>query len=319
MDDSEKMEGGAPEAKTARRRLRRQLEIVFAILALGTIGWIWYSKAAKLTTLEKAHQERLLTEQERIKHELVAEGKSQARELERLREGHRTRLNDPAVIDGSKAQAARAAEWERRQAHDPQFARSLPERNLIAMEKLGADPGLSAQTALEKVAILSSPPGSRLEVIPDGELFAIKVAYRMAARTYGESGAATKHTSRSTMRAEIRQISAQVVRDLFTYCGSRGISSVALTCNKTTHSTLIPPGTTAEEEKILRAAAKKTQSRLYRVVIDAPAARNISNWARATDEDILGVVKVDFDGIESLHFSAVPEVDAVEADEPLLF
>ena len=302
-----------------RKRIRKWIETIVALVALAAIGADWMVKNANLSALEKAAGERLAADEERLRSVETADAEQSARELAKLEAEHQARMSDPTILDGSKARAAREEEWKRRLAHDPKLALSLAERKLIEMEKLGADAQISARAALEKVAELSAPRGSRIEVTSEGDQFAVKVAYKMSALTYGESGAATKHETRASMRAEVRELSAQIVRDLFTYCGSRGISSISLTCNHTLLSTLIPLGATAEEKQTLERRAKKTQSKLYRVIVEGPTARNISNWQRASDEEVLRLLKVDFDGIESVHLSGARSVDHSESDEPLLF
>ncbi len=292
---------------------------LMALAAMGFIGWEWAAKASKVTALQQSLDTRYTARRERLESEAADEEKKVQIELHQMNTEHARRMKDAAVLDGSMAREAHAAEWRRRQAHDPGMARSATERSLLQMEQLGADTQLSAQSALEKVAALATPPGSRIEVTKVGNLFAVKVAYRMAALTAGESGSATKHTTKAGMRAEIRQISAQVTRDLFAYCGSRGISSISLTCNHTTMSWLVPQGATEKEKDILRSRATKTQSKLYRVVLDGASARNISNWRRASDEEILKLLRLDYDGIDSIEISQEANVDTTEAAEPLIF
>ncbi len=287
--------------------------------AVGFIGWEWAAKASKFTALERPLHTRHTTQVEQVKSAAAAEMEAIQRELKSFEAAHRARITDPAIVDGSKARAAHNSEWQRRQAHDPRLAQSLAERSLLEMEQVGADKMISAKAALEKVASLASPPGSRVAVTPEGNLFAVKVAYRMAALTSGETGATTKHTSKASMRAEIQRLSAQVTRDLFTYCGSRGISSIALTCNHTTMKSILPPGATEEEKEILRSRAKKAQSKLHRVVLDGLAARNISNWSRASEGEILKLLRVDFDGFDSIQITTDISVDHTEAADPLIF
>lgn len=289
------------------------------LAAIGLIGWQWAAEASKFKALQHSLDARYSARKERLETAAADDERALHIELQRLKTEHAKQMMDTAVLDGSKARELREAEWRRRQAHDPQLARSLAEKSLLQMEALGASTQISAQAALEKVAALAAPAGSRIEVTKQGSHFAVKVAYRMSALTEGESGAATKHTSKAGMRAEIRQLSAQVMRDLFTYCGSRGIASVSLTCNHTTMSWLEPPGATEEEKVLLRERAKKTQSKLHRVVLDAAAARNISNWRRASDDEILNLLRVEYDGIDSIQITKELRGDKTESADPLIF
>ena len=49
------------------------------------------------------------------------------------------------------------------------------------------------------------------------------MAFKMSEVSAHEKGAVTKHTSTSSMRREIEELSACRIKELFDYCGSRGI------------------------------------------------------------------------------------------------
>jgi len=308
-----------PPPEPLRKRNSVWIASITSIAALGLIGWEWADKVSRFASLKQALDERYKVQVERLEAEEALERAAMDREMKSIKAAHQARMSDPASVDGSKALELHDAEWSRRRAHDPQLVQSLAEHSLLEMEQLGADKEISAQEALEKVATLAAPPRSRIEVTPSANSFAVKVAYRMAALTTGEVGAVTKHTSKAAMRAEILRLSAQVARDLFTYCGSRGISSVSLTCNHTTKNWIVPQGATEEEKSILRSRARTTQSKLLRVVVDGVVARNISNWSRASEEEVLKLLKVDFDGLDAIEISSDSSGDNTEAADPLSF
>jgi hypothetical protein len=112
--------------------------------------------AAELSALKNSHEE------ERRAADL-AEQRVQTEEA-----AHQERLHDDALLSGTKAREQHAQEWQRRLAHDNALAGSALEKNLLEMERIGNDPLTAAQVALEKVARMASPPGSRVEVANSG-------------------------------------------------------------------------------------------------------------------------------------------------------
>jgi hypothetical protein len=140
-------------------------------------------------------------------------------------------LRNEALVSGALARQQHEREWVQRVAHDPAIAKSAMERTLLEMEQVGHDPQRNAQQAFAEVARLAAPPGSRIDVRPSGKRFAVQVAFRMSALSQNESGAVTKHHTTESMRREIRDLSADVMKALFDYCGSRGIEKLWVTCN----------------------------------------------------------------------------------------
>ncbi len=214
---------------------------------------------------------------------------------------HRARMGDSNYLSGATASHRRDVELLRRTAHDPAYARSVMETNLLQMERLGKDPRVSARDALAEVARLASPPGSRIEVTLQDNLFLVKVAFRMSSLSAQEAGAVTKHHTPAEMRREVETLSAQVIRELFDYCGTRGIARLQVSCNHAVHQSLEPPdGSTEEESRYLRARTKVVMDRLYRVGFDPAAASLIADWRRASVSQIVARMKVDYDGFDRL-------------------
>jgi hypothetical protein len=217
----------------------------------------------------------------------------------------RSSLTNQAWLSGSLAREHHQTEWNLRLTHDPSLATTLLESNLVTMEKLGQDATLAAQSALEKVASLSAPRGSRVEVAPEGDGFRVRVAFMMSSLSQHESGAVTKHHSTDEMRTEIRELSARVLRDLYDYCGSRGIKSISVTCNHTLRETVVPDNATAEEREQLRARAQPVPARLYRVSLDQSHANAIADWRRAALSKVSRLYAVEYDGLKTLTITIV--------------
>lgn len=213
---------------------------------------------------------------------------------------HRSQLQDSAWLSGSLARERHEKEWALRLAHDPQLAQTILETNLLTMEQLGQDASVAAQTALEKVARLAAPRDSRVEVMPDGDGFRVRVAFMMSRLSKQESGAVTKHHTTDSMRGEIQELSARVLRDLYDFCGSRGIRAIAVTCNHTLRQSIILPGATQEEQALLLERAKPVPARLYRVNLDETHARSIVDWRRVSLSRVTQLYTVEYDGLVNL-------------------
>jgi hypothetical protein len=123
------------------------------------------------------------------------------------------------------------------------------------------------------------------------------------------------------MRAEIQKLSARVLRDLYDYCGSRGIQSIAVTCNHTLRQTVIPVGATEEERTELLSRAQPMPARLYRVSLDHPHAQTVVNWREASLARVNQLSTVEYDGLTSLVLTtdAAQSSDAHDAAGELQF
>ncbi len=221
------------------------------LLLAGDVGYQVF-KLARVNDQLKSEQARSQLEHDAaVKQEIVEQARVEAEDEAK----HQARLRDEAVISGALASQRHGEEWARRLAHDPAVAQSVMETNLLRMQQVGVDPTRSAQEALAEVARLAAPPGSRIEVIPSGDRFAVRVAFRMSALSLHESGAVTKHHTTQSMRREIERLSARVMKAMYDYCGTRGIEKLSITCNHALRRSIIPPNATESEkhELLLRA------------------------------------------------------------------
>jgi len=213
---------------------------------------------------------------------------------------HKARLADRATISGELARDNHAKEWQKRLAHDPEFAESAFERAMLKMQKVGSDPALAAREALEEVARLAAPPGSRVEVTNLFDKFSVRVAFKMSATTHGETGASTKHRSTGTMRREAEEISALVAKEVFDYCGARGIARLSVSCNHGIRHSNIPKAATDEERKELEKRSRTIMACIYRVVIDDSKAAFVPSWREISSPRVKDMMRVDYDGITGL-------------------
>jgi hypothetical protein len=251
--------------------------------------------------------------------EVAAAHAAEVKRISDERARHEALLNDRQLFSGEKARKRHADEWTKRLAHDPAIAVSSLEKNLLKMEQLGRDPALAAKVALQEVALMALPPGSRVEVIPAGEKFLVRTAFKMSAVSKHEKGAVTKHHSTASMRREIEELSARLFQDLFDYCGSRGIERVTVACNHTTQSGLVPAGATPRErQQILRTASPVMMS-LYRVRVDASKLAAAGNWRNLTIPQIIPLMAVERDGLQTLSINSDISAEAEDVDMPLEF
>jgi hypothetical protein len=218
-------------------------------------------------------------------------------------EAFQKQLANPALLSGALATERHEAEWARRVAHEPGLASSKMEKMLVHMEQVGKDPQKSAVEALQEVARLAAPPRSRIEVTPSGERFAVRVAFLMSAVSANEAGAVTKHHDTASMRREVQQLSARVMKALFDYCGSRGVEGLSVTCNHAIHRTPIPANATEEERQELLQRAPIVLARLYRVSLSGDAARRVENWRKIPVTKVIGIMNVEIDDLRDLEIT----------------
>ena len=294
------------------------LWVGFLILLLVAEGIGWQIHLNRLAAQFKVAQARLNTDR------VAALAKQQENEFAQdagVERGYQSDLTNQAWLSGSLARERHQAEWNRRLAHEPDLARTLLETNLLVMAKLGQDPTLAAQSALEKVAYLSAPPGSRVEVDADGDGFRVRVAFMMSRLSQNEAGAVTKYHSAAGLRTEIQELSAQVLRDLYDYCGSRGITSISVTCDHTLRQAVVPANATDDERTLLLERVPPVPARLYRVSLDQLQARAIADWRRVTLSHVTKLYQVEYDGLKTLTIAHDPfsQEDAHDAAGPLEF
>ena len=227
----------------------------------------------------------------------------------------RAKWNDPAVLSGDAARAAHAAEWKRRLAHEPALANSAVEQALVRMHAVSSDTTLTAQAALERVAQLAAPRGSRIEIMPNGERFVVRIAFKMSALSTNEQGAVTKHHTPASMKREVEALCARVARDVFDHCGPRAIDQLFITCNHTLRRRHIPEAATAAERDELQRRATPVMARLYRVRIDRADALRVTEWRTVSESQLIALMKVEHDAMKTLRinsslFDARPGIDA---------
>lgn len=293
---------------------------ILCVVALVSAGLLAaeYQRQTKLFQQERATASSALTQKERQFEQSIGEMRvSHEARIAELTRAHTNLLNNKDLISGSLAQERRNTEWRRRLWHDPEFAQSPMERALLKMEALGRDSTVSTKDALAEVATLASPPGSRIEVTPIGNRHRVRVAFRMGAVSHREVGAVTRHQTTAAMREEVQQISANIMRALFEFCGTRGIESVTLTCNHAMRriATNVPA---AERDELLR-TAPVTMGALYTVTIDGDRAEAIHNWREISPAAIIKLMRVDYDGFNTLTITQGVETLAEDPDAPLEF
>ena len=130
--------------------------------------------------------------------------------------------------------------------------------------------------------------------------FSVRVAFRMSALAKNEAGAVTKHHNTLTMRREIEDLSAQVMKDLFDYCGSRGIEKLSVSCNHALQTPFVPLGATSLEKDLLSSRARPVMGNLYRVSLDRTKARAVADWRRISNPQMLALTSVEHDGLWNL-------------------
>jgi hypothetical protein len=266
--------------------------------------------AAQLTA------ERTQAEQARADH-LAQQDQAAKVEVEAEEAKDQSHMGDSGWLSGDLARERREKEWAARLNHEPQLAGSVLETNLLVMEQLGQDATLAAQNALERVALLASPAGSRVQIVPDGDGFRVRVAFMMSRVSQQEEGAVTKHHNTVTMRLEVEELSARLLRDLYRYCGSRGITHISVTCNHTLRQTVVPSGATAAERQQLLERAPPVPARLYRLSLDQSQARSVADWRQVSLSGVVHLCKVEYDGFPTLtitHGLLVQEARDAEGD-----
>lgn len=299
-----------PRSDTAQRRPGIPILLLLGILLLGG--------TAAITAKLAVHRDELNRVRVRLDRQLRDAEEARAKDLQRKREdddrraraeeaAHNARLQDTALVSGERAQNNRAAEWQKRVAHDQEFAHSALERSILKMQRVGSDPALAAREALEEVARLAAPPGSRIEVTNAYDNLAMRVAFKMSAVIPSAAGVSMKHKSTAAMRREAEEGSAYIMKELFDHCGARGIARLSLSCNYAvyTHS-YIPKAATEAERRELEKRGAVIMSCLYRISIDASKAASVPSWRAISIPRVMELMRVDYDGISNLKIGDLP-------------
>lgn len=286
---------------------------VVAACALWVAGF-WANKAHALTAANRHQKEENAALEQARQSSVSREQAAQAAQIAEQDKAQSALLSDPAFVSGELAKKRRGEEWSARLAHDTNLVSTALETNLVLMARIGSDPSIAAQQALEQVARMVAPPGSRIEVTDLGDGYQLRVAFLMSALTSNEAGAVTKHHSVISMREEIQELSARVTRTLFDYCGSRNIQKLSVTCNHALRRSLVPPEATAAECKQLLDQAPVTLGRLYRVSLDQSRARKVKDWRTIPERRVVGLMTVEIDNLRTLTISSSRDEMTVPAD-----
>lgn len=291
------------------------------VLGLSAFGWAaalrQRESAALADSLKASLHEELQTAEAGLR--------SQTEEWTRIQtegeaEEARRRL-DPQIVSGQAAELRRDREWARRQAQDAALAVSPLEQKLVRMRALGLSEGLSDDQALLELARLAAPAGSRLEVVREGGGYLLRVAFSMAVLAPQEGGASTQHRSVASLKQEVREISARIVRELMDAGDTRGLKRLTVSCNRAIRQNLIPSAATPEERAQLLAKSKLQMRRIYRIGIDRSQVSGVADWRTVPLSRVLSLLQVEHDAfddlvIEPLGDSELPKLDP---DSPLEF
>ncbi len=283
------------------------------LLFAGDLGYQMFGLARLNNELKAERAESQREHDATLKQEQTDQARQDAEDEAK----QQTLLHDEGVISGALARQRHEEEWARRLSHDPEVAKSAMETTLLHMQKVGHDPTRTAQEALAEVAQLAAPPGSRIEVTPSGDRFAVRVAFRMSALSANETGAVTKHHSTRSMQQEIEKLSAEVTKALFDYCGSRGIEKLSVTCNHALRRTLIPPNATESERAELLGRAPVAFCRLYRVSLDWNDARSVPDWRSITERKVISMMTVELNELKTLTISGTGVSPALDPEGQL--
>ena len=292
--------------------------------AIGWLGWQWFLGSAQVRAEEATFAKRLAAELGTSKSQSDAEEAKLRAAREKQDSEFQAEIRDPAFLDGARARERHEQEWQRRLDHDPQLAKTNVERNLVEMEKVSADSAIAPQAALEKIAALASPPGSRVEVTPNGKAFDVKIAFMLTAVLRGASGGVTRQTSEAGLHHEVLRLSAQIARDILAYGGSRGVAALSVTCNQNVLALIIPATATPNEAQLLRSNAKMVREKVFHLALDTTPGLALPDWRSASFEEVARVLRVDFDALDSIEFAqsdaaggSAPK--AAEPGVPLVF
>ena len=241
--------------------------------------------------------------------------------LSRREAQEKQRALDPRVLSGEAARERRDREWALRVAQDPSLAVSALEQRLVQLRALGQSPQLSDSQALVEVARLASPRGSRLEVVPEGDGYLLRVAFSMAALAPNEGGASTEHRSVLALKRDVREGSARLLRDILGAGDNRRVQRVTVSCNRAIRHRLIPAAATPEERAQLLSRAKVQLRRIYRVAVDRQQIASVTDWRTVSLDHVLELMRVEHDELNDLMIEAVGNLDPwkVDPDQPLEF
>lgn len=295
---------GGSLANAQRKRARVPWASWVPAIPVAAFLWFQFDQTEKANARAESDRAQIVNAHQRELGRLRAEHEAREAKLERE---HRATLNNARLISGELAGEQHADEWQRRQKHDPALARTLLERTLLEVERVGKDPSLTAEAALRKVAELVAPARSRIEVKPGDSGFIVRLAYRLSAVRPDESGGATHHTTSAEMRAEIEHVTARVIKDIFDYCGARGIERLSVSCNRA-----VVTGRDEDRRLVMRS--------LYRAVVEGPVAATVSSWREVSAGEVGKLMRVEHDVVSGIIITVNRGPALVEdPDSPLEF
>jgi cell division protein FtsB len=289
--------GARARAGLISRFTTSSVVILLCLAALGgELGWEQF-RLSQQTARFAADQAKAQSDRDAA---VAAKARDLQSQLDQEQAKHQLRMHDEARLSGALARSNHEHEWARRIAHDPQLVRTPLEQNMVTMEQLGKDPHLEADVALERVARLASPPGSRVEVTPGLDGYYIRVAFRMSSLRQKETGPVTQYHTVGELRSAIQELTAGVMQTLYDYCGTRGIKSISVTCDHTVRQAMVPADASEAERESLIEKGDIVNMALYRMSLDEAAARAIPNWRQASLSRVIKIISLDHDGLINL-------------------
>ncbi|HVK59367.1 MAG TPA: hypothetical protein VM735_11350 [Candidatus Kapabacteria bacterium] len=292
--------------------------LVIAVALCGAVlAFDYHAKSEALVKQREIVTASLMEKESQFNESLSRMRASHEAQLAETTKVHEDAMKNPELISGAIAKDRRSAEWRRRLWHEPEFAQSPMERALLKMEALGRDSSVSTKEALSEVATLAAPPGSRVEVSPFANSHRVRVAFRMSAVSESEQGAITKHKSPGAMRAEVQEISANIMRALFEFCGTRGIDSVTLSCNHAMRKVRANLPKTERQKQM--DTGPVTMGVLFTVRLDGSRAAGVHNWREISTAGIVKLLQVEYDGFNTLVITQGMDAEPADPDVPLEF
>jgi len=196
-----------------------------------------------------------------------------AEERDRIEKALNTRLSDEELVSGRLAASRHAEEWQRREAYDIRYAANRREKLMARMARLARWEELPQAPLLRKIAWMAAPTGSRVSVSEGPEGSAVYVKFNMASLAEGEGGADTKHRTIGQLKAEVVNLTARVIKDLYGTCGWTDIGEIRVAC---THGVrVVEPGALRNQE-----AGPVVNQVLYEASVSGETARKHANFKR---------------------------------------
>lgn len=198
---------------------------------------------------------------------------------------HRKLMEDNELISGNRARQSHEQEWNRRTEFDPAFARTKREKTILDIVALSKQESLPAQELLQRVAILSAPKESSVDVTPTQGGFRVAVTFDMSVMTSGEQGSRTKHTSIESLKREVVEIMSHVSKDMYDHCGQKGIATISVAC---THGV-------QQSQFGLSFGGTTVTTTIYQCAISQAKAKKVPDWRRMPLHKVAEMFEVEHD------------------------